>query len=46
MQVLGKLGIVKGYTDFVDDMFSSIFRKLDKVVISDANGMVLATAHP
>ena len=46
MQVVGKLGIVKGYNDFYDEPTSTIVRKLDKVVITDANGTVLATAHP
>ena len=46
MQVIGKLGIVKAYNDFFDEPFSPIVRRLDKVVITDANGNVLATAHP
>jgi hypothetical protein len=46
MQVVGKLGIVKGYNNFIDPVPSTIVRKLDKVVISDASGAVLATAHP
>ena len=46
MQVVGQLGIVKGYNDFYDDPASTIVRRLDKVVITDANGTVLATAHP
>ena len=46
MQVVGKLGIVKAYNDFYDEMTSPIVRRLDKVVITDANGTILATAHP
>ena len=46
MQVVSKLGIVKGYNNFIDPLDSTIVRKLDKVVISDGNGNVLATAHP
>ena len=46
MQVVGKLGIVKGYNDFYDDISSTIVRRLDRVIITDINGMVLATAHP
>ncbi|MCW3053845.1 MAG: hypothetical protein JWN14_3015 [Chthonomonadales bacterium] len=46
MQVTGKLGIVKAYNDFIDDPSSTIVRRLDRVVITDAAGNVLATAHP
>ncbi len=46
MQVSGKLGIVKGFNDFYDEISSTLVRKLDKVTITDANGTVLATAHP
>ena len=47
MQVVGKLGIVKAYTNFYDDPFApTIVRKLDKVEIIDASGTVLAIAHP
>ncbi len=46
MQVVGKLGIVKGFNDFYDGLSSTIVRRLDRVVITDANGAVLATAHP
>ena len=45
MQVTGKLGIVKGYNDFVDESTSTIVRKFDRLTITDANGTVLATAH-
>jgi hypothetical protein len=46
MQVTGQLGIVKAYTDFYDDPAANIIRKLDKMVITDASGKVLAVAHP
>jgi hypothetical protein len=46
MQVTAQIGIVKAYTDFYDDPCTNVVRKLDKMVIVDASGKVLAVAHP
>ena len=46
MGVLAKLGIVKAYHNFFDDLTLKVIRKLDRITITDANGTVLASAHP